>query len=357
MCKTLSAAVTVLTLAAAVWADEEGESPPVRAARARQEMAKTLDIEFKQVDFIPQGALSDAQPKTYGYKAPWPAKDVITESINRLVIAGEKVRFEYNHPVHINWHSPDGRLTQVNSIAVYDGTVGKVYYPRGLVGQGNPTGQISNGRPPSLQPGVLTPIAMTYRGVHSVLTYHPVTGLRPVGNTLPIEWSPCQEYEYKFPGGNSAIHCWLDTDRDFVIRRWGQTDIRYQWHHTIGWVPNSWTNSETSVGIGLRKVDVLKIRLNEPQPADLFDLQFPVGCDVYDGRDNKDYRVQSDGSMGEVDRRTGKVLSQREPESVWYWRYRWLLGGFGVVCAGAVWQYIVRRKRRRRGRHTNPASA
>jgi hypothetical protein len=133
-----------------------------------------------------------------------------------------------------------------------------------------------------------------------------------------------------------------------------QTDIRYRHDATWGWLPDSWVqHAYLPNGVVLRtnRVDVLELRINEPQPAELFDITFPTGCLVLDQRESRptDYEVQPDGSWHRV-RPTDEMLRRMElanqPQPAWYWRYKWLLAGFAVVCAGLVWQYAVRRKRR-----------
>jgi hypothetical protein len=148
----------------------------------------------------------------------------------------------------------------------------------------------------------------------------------------------------------------LDPERDYVIRRiqtvsFEQLTIHYRRHDAWGWVPDSWVITQPNGSLrGTIKVEVLDIQINAPKPGELFDIQFLPGCEVIDERTNplKIFRVQPDGSMREVSRTTGQLLPLPvvQPIDPWYWRYRWLLGGFGVLCAGLVWQYAVRRKRR-----------
>jgi hypothetical protein len=94
-------------------------------------------------------------------------------------------------------------------------------------------------------------------------------------------------------------------------------------------------------------VEILAMRLNEPQPAEQFDIRFPAGCRVSD-RDNggKEYLMQPDGIMRELSP-TGDVRASSEPEaSDWRPRwFEWLLVGFWLVLMTVVWRYAVRNKR------------
>jgi hypothetical protein len=92
-------------------------------------------------------------------------------------------------------------------------------------------------------------------------------------------------------------------------------------------------------------VEVVDLRLNEPQPADLFDLRFPPGTGFYDARDSKAYRVQPDGSIGEDPVRTREdlpvaVVPPREP---WYRRNKWLLMGLGTMFAALGLRHALQR--------------
>lgn len=221
------------------------ESPAVAAARARQEAVKTLEVEFRCVATVPKGAISDADPKAYGKRAPLPANDLLAESINRLVIDGVKVRYEDNHPTWSNWYAPDGALRKRTTISTSDGTNAKLFFPKGLSGQGNPLGIISRDALAKLMISqeVLSPITMTFRGLDIAFRHHPITLMKPSGNILPIDWEPCQEQVIALSKDVTA-HFWLDPCKGYVVRHLedhlGLTDIRYRRDDDWGWVPEAW---------------------------------------------------------------------------------------------------------------------
>jgi hypothetical protein len=335
------------------------EAPAVAAARARQQSVKTADIEFKQREIIPRGGKSDENPDLYGPKAPVPANETTCESINRLVFDGEKYRYEDNHPTWGTFHVPNPQTIKWSSISAFDGTTAKHFFERGI-GFGNRSGSI--GQDPQVwtaRPFSLDPITMAFRGLNSDLSWRVIPAMKPSGNTLPIDWAPCQEYVINVTKSDQTFNFWLDPDKDYVVRRishqspgrlFAQTNIRYRRDDACGWVPDSWVRNEYSAAgkvSSTTRVDVVAMRLNEPQPAELFDVQFPPGTMVADQRNHKEYRVQPDGSLRELSRVTGQELpvSEGQPEGAWYWRYKWLLAGSGVVLAGLAWQYAVRRKR------------
>jgi hypothetical protein len=345
--------LTALFLSPVAGRPAEEESPAVAAARVRQEAVKTLYVEYKRTEVIPKGYLSDFYGDLLKQKAPLPDKEFTGESINRIVIDGEKLREENNHPLWANLYSPNGGFSEWSSVYVSDGTTVKQLYPKGNASgreQGNPWGGISS-KPRLELPFVMSPIKMAFRGLS-----HPnyISRMKPTGNILPIDWAPCPEYAITSSTGTD--HFWLDPEKDYVMRRrkWAnmQIDIRYRRDDTWGWVPESWVQNAywlNGVLQSTNRVDVLDMRINEPQPAELFDIEFPPGCVVQDGRTTspKVYRVLPDGNMHEVSERTGEPLPKTkvQPAGAWYWRYRWLLAGAGVILAGLAWQYAVRRKR------------
>jgi hypothetical protein len=99
-------------------------------------------------------------------------------------------------------------------------------------------------------------------------------------------------------------------------------------------------------------VEVLEVRLNEPQAAEKFDLRFPAGCVVHDTRMQPpvDFLVEADGRMRELPRAEEgeRPPPPREPAGPWYGKYQWLLAGLAVVVAGLAAEYAARRRRGRR---------
>jgi hypothetical protein len=184
--------------------------------------------------------------------------------------------------------------------------------------------------------------------------------MQPSDNTVTIDGAACKEFTVKGSAARTDRY-WLDPARDYVIRRMQrvekqrggqlvqQVDVAYRPHDACGRVPASWVHRHyTPAGAAGRTttVEVLDLRLNEPQPADLFDLRFPPGTTFYDARDGKAYRVQPDGSIGEDPIRTMEelpvaVVPFREP---WYRRNRWLLIGLGAMLAALGLRYALRRR-------------
>src|SRR5262249_33934052 len=157
-------------------------------------------------------------------------------------------------------------------------------------GEGEPLGIFYSGAShPETRSYEITPILMAFRGFNGAMSPYRIPDLKPSGSTLPIDGAPCQEQVMKF-ANNSIESFWLDPTKDYVPRRIRnqpttrlieQADIHYRRHDTFGWVPDWWVQNFYSASgrvLTSTKVEVLEMGLNEPQPAEQFDIHFPVGC-------------------------------------------------------------------------------
>jgi hypothetical protein len=307
---------------------------------------KTAFITFKRTEFVPRGSIADAT----GSRALFPPDDVTLESVNLLVLDGEKYRYEDHHPVF--W--PGGSWVRQDMVSAFNGSVAATFLPRGPSGSGSPAGTVYNGASDvALLPFTLAPLGLTLRWLNPALNPYRRRLMRPTGNTLPLDGAPCREYRLDVP-----LRLWLDPEKDYVVRRVRtgaqQLDVSYRRVSGV-WVPDSWVVSRLSqdgAALVMDKVEVLEVRLNEPQPAELFDLHFPPGCEVHDKRTTpaKNYVVEPDGSLRELPRAEEGELSPppREPAGPWYWRNRWLLAGLGVVVVGLMVEHVARRRRGRK---------
>ncbi|HEY2910417.1 MAG TPA: hypothetical protein VGI99_09225, partial [Gemmataceae bacterium] len=93
----LSLTVCVLVLRPLDLAAQHRAESAAANARARQDLVKTVNAEFKTKETIYAGAVSkDASdaPKSRSIRS----KQTTTESTSRLALSGPKVRYENNHP-------------------------------------------------------------------------------------------------------------------------------------------------------------------------------------------------------------------------------------------------------------------
>src|SRR5262245_17568052 len=92
----------VLLLSRAGSPPSTGEDPAVRAARVRQEAARTLDVRFKRTEVILKVAFTSPAPARSRPLMPMPPKDMTLEWMNRLVLDRDKFRIETSQPMRPN---------------------------------------------------------------------------------------------------------------------------------------------------------------------------------------------------------------------------------------------------------------
>jgi hypothetical protein len=315
------------------------------AARARQEAVKTADVVYLVTQVIPRGGISSAS------RGSWrdiPAQETTLESTCRLVLDGGKVRYEKRDFIEVA-----GRFHEVLSLTTFDGSTSKLLFPEGMGRTRNAGGLISDKR--QLQEGSthhFVPLRLAFRGVMEHFAIIPLAKLKPTGATLMIDGTPCQEYAYARSEKSREL-IWVDPARGYIVRRMKsltdgkphtQYDIDYRKEAGV-WVPTNWAYQQFSPkGDVLKtvKAEVLRMRLNEPQPAERFDLTFPPGTFVYDETSGKEYRIKPDGSRREF------VPVRRPAPPPPARRDMWVPVTLGVLLAllAGCW-YLVRRQRRR----------
>jgi hypothetical protein len=344
----------VLLQAAADGQPAAREDPAVRAARARQEAVKTVAVRLKRTEVIAKGGLTLKLSPPMRPPMPAPLKEMTLESTTRLVLDRDKVRAESNDPRLQLLPNNTAEVTRREFLGSFDGTTTKLLFPIGIGGHGPPRGMIhkDNGRD-SLGMIDAFPITMAFRGLSPVLAHPRLDQLEPTGEIAMIDGSLCLEYT-PAPATKSARRFWLDTAKDHVLlrlqesRRSQITDVQYRRDKAIGWVPASWVRKQYGPDgdlLSTTTVVVQEMVFNTPQPAEQFDLAFPVGAHVDDYRPTryKKYLVQADGNL--------RWLPEpgEEPLPPWYEGNEWLLAGVGGILLALGLAYL-RQKRRRNAR-------
>jgi hypothetical protein len=338
----LLAALVGLAAGAAALRGQEDEDPAVRAARARREAAKTVLIEYEQVDEF----VKDAGPGVAADK-------IILKSVNKLVLDGEKTRYENNHP---NLELPSRKIRNHSSVSVYDGSLGgDTIFPNGIAGQGQPQGIIQKG-PAELffiKDFAVLPLWMAFRGDDPAVCGYPVSKLKPSKEVLSLDGAECKEYRYQYqdspPKKTESI--WLDPARDYLPRRIGtpnegrsplSTDVTYRKNDAGRWVPASWVITHyysLTYPQVTTTVTVLKLEINVPQPAEQFEVQFPPGAFVSDYRNGRELPPAPNPPL--------ELIPRGLPVKRFFGdRYApWILGAVVVLCLTAGILYVMRKKK------------
>jgi hypothetical protein len=350
----------ILAVAGSAPADD---APHVKAARARQEAAKTVYVEFKLTEAVPPGGHMNPRNHPGAAKILVPPRETTLEAINRLILDNEKHRYENNNFCSFRLN---GNVLQGKCITAFDGAVERNLYPDGVSNEGVPWG--SFGRRfsrPVIGDRLLLPIVQAFRGADPRNGCDVCGEMKPTGNTLVIDGAVCEESLVEYWTGWATSY-WLDPDSDYLARRiclrWGdwiteQFDIRYRRHEKDGWAPESWVRKDFFRGDpGITTtVEVLDLRLNAPQPAERFELIFPPGAFVSEtGNGGKQYQVQPDGSLREVSPSSPPPADPEPPDDSSVGHHKWL--AIGVAMAFAIIVYVLAARRKRQAISPDPAT-
>src|SRR5262245_51002760 len=101
-------------------ADEE--DPALAEVKARAEAVKTFSAVIKVTDAISKGAMIRRQSTTSPYN-DWPPTDTTHEANNRLIIDGEKIRYEDNYGIPASMIG--GSMPKRKIVTTFDGEITK----------------------------------------------------------------------------------------------------------------------------------------------------------------------------------------------------------------------------------------
>jgi len=353
----ISALVALLASAAPAAVEDD---PALIAARGRQQAVKSAVIEYKIKDVISKGGwvfTSQARPV--------PPDDITFESNNRLIFDGARYRIDNNHFVML-FGIGTNRVIQVPLWTASDGTVTKSLWREGMPNSG-PWGTI-NGVDDKMDLKIpdLDPVWMCLRWDDSSFVPQVVGTYKPSGSSKEIDGAKCREYAAK-QNGRTTVKLWVDPNKDYTVRRLvcerdgrisDQWDVSYRRHEKGIWVPEAWSHRwHSSDGRIVRvcRAEAMAVRLNEPLPAESFDLTFPVGSILYDQRDQRDprnpakFHVEADGSIRRFTEEEIRPPVQAKNHR-WYRRNQWVLGSAWVAVGVGLLVYVVRRLRAARSR-------
>jgi hypothetical protein len=328
------------------------EDPAVRAARARQEAVKTLEVRYKRTEVIVKGGLTLRLPARSRPQTPAPAEETTLESTNRLVLDRDKGRIENNDLALQRLPNNTVKVTKRGFVGSFDGITMKMLFPNRAGGMGPPLGMVTTDSDGHILGWTDTvPIEMAFRGFSSLHARPWLDQLQATGESVLIDESLCQGYK---PGGahKNVPLFWLDPVKDYVLRRMegakGRqiTDVQYGKDKTIGWVPALWVRRHYGPEGDLLStitIEVLEMAFNVPQPPERFDLVFPPGAYVQDNRTAgfKQYLVQADGSL----RWLPRPGEEEEPRGAWFESTKWLLAGVAAILLVLGFAYLRQKKR------------
>jgi hypothetical protein len=349
MRSTLLVFIALLGLAVVTRGQPE-DDPAAWAARARREGAKTVVIEYEQVDVFTVGAKPGAAA---------PVEEKVAKSVNKLFLDEGKLRCEHAPP---RLGGPREEVQEFRVVSVYDGLLAKELFPDLKQPDGGASGIIQKGIN-DLHVDRSSPLLTAFRGDDPALCAFSTDKLKPADGVTSIDGAECKEY--RLVAGTPPITdtFWLDPARDYLPRRitttqkgsvLSQIDITYRRDDTVRWVPASWVHERPSAGknsVETTRVTVLDLRLNVPIAAEQFELQFPPGTEVADYHTGKPtqgklYRVDPDGILREVPPAARNPATVGTKVFAFMDRYTpWIVTVGIVVVLGGIVLYVLHRTR------------
>ena len=332
----------------------------VAAARQRQEVIKSIEVDIAITRWIATGGLTDLQGgaefmKWKGIKHRMPKGETTIDRKERLILHGPKVRFEEKGLV---WLASSGQFVQDDSLFVYDGRQRPKTYEANIAAPGSkplPGGVLQEPNQPldfaSLN---LAPLLLSIRGLdHSIRGLH-VDNLKPADKTQLIAGEKCEEYFlptkdnslpvlfvwFSASKGDAPVRIQLNYSTGDVMSR---MEIQQERSEVAGWFPVSWVIESYANKTGklceTQKVIAKFLRANEGFADDLFEKQFPTGTQVADNESGSDLVVQSDGSLKVIRESPKKTI---EPSAI-----GWPLLALSIVGVSVGVYLAVRRRIRR----------
>jgi len=342
------------------------ESPAAVAAKTRQEAIKSIEIQFHIKETLEPGSQPGSVTPTPGGKS-FPEKQTVIESDNRLVMKGEDIRLESNHPL---WDLRTLSFLRRNHVATIRENESKSYYVRAdqEVGWEDSVATIKPRRSAHVADDLtMMSFMMHCRGVSRSIEAFSFTSGRwqPTGLTQSINGVQLQQYRLTlgkmYPAGSSVV-AWVDPKQDYAVRRLRcdfpksstiLLDTTFETDPQSGLVlPVRWTDTRLNPNgkvLSTRVHQITSCRVNYAPSATEFDLTFPPNVRVYNEFEGKEYLVRADGSFQPLRGSTVDSAALAEASSSWWWRQRYLFAaGLALLVAAALWL---------RSRRNRPVSA
>lgn len=321
------------------------------ASQRRMDSIKTIRVEFSLEETYMPGSASRLMP---GSTKVIPAVETKGVSENTLELDGKKLRYETNHPI---WHIPDGILIQKPRLIVVNSEYSKSYYRDGIGRTPHASGLIGGRLEAMDVKGTqLFPLTVTLRGLDPQVCGDDLR--RAVaGGRVRVQGHDCVEYTLTESPDHVSQYA-VDPACDHLVRRvrtmkrgrvTDQILVELRQDSDLGWLPASWTRTETNTAGKVLTTTVAKVNRvsrNAAATTERFELMFPEGVRVHDQRTSKNYRVSADGSLREVDplgNELGSVASQ--PGTPWHARNRGLVIGLLVSTLVLIVWLCVRKRR------------
>ncbi len=304
----------------------------LEAAKSRQIQFPTVEIIFKVVEVVEQGAIDwplnrDTSTKDSG----WPKERTTITSTNRLIYDGKRMRYENNHPI---FDERSRRWEAVHTIQVTNGEEARsVFGP--VSGYSAETSYGKIGRSSQMAVGAiarLLPLNMFFRGYDNsanmvslkVGDFKFSSNIGPASARFECDQKRSanpKEAVFKKPEWTLKQMRWFTKEGRSEILRidvFSQIDQQKNIELPYSWVEKQWNTKgllRTTISI-----DVQSYRFPDAIDSHEYELVFPGGLPVFDERDKKDYMARDDGTLFLVDYSKTQPEINRNIHEGWFQR-------------------------------------
>ncbi len=282
--------------------------------RAREDKTPSFRVSWEARRTLPKGVFDivvqlSGEP---GKTGPAPRTDTIVDEKGALLVSGKKFRLDLDTTT---WSVKEETIRPTSITHVSDGVAYTHYLRKSEVfeyGTAHQKKLDTKGAAPILQPQVLVPVVLAFRGRDSYFAGRPL-GEFHVKRRVPVSGRDCVELVYESRSQNLTETLLLDTQRDYIPLRAAtqsgnmvvsQVDITYVPVPEFGWVPQSWEcvlrSSPTAIRESCKVHKTTVEILADPASGEEFQVALDPGSRVIDrtGEKVKHSVVRPDGSAG-----------------------------------------------------------
>lgn len=352
--QTCAAAVVVLCMASRGYAADNVTAERVaREWDAREKLVRSARLKWTHVETTTKAG-ADAPEEM-------PDKDLVLKANRSLTLNEKLVRLEHDGQM---WWGKTRTLESYVTVSTFDGK----RYARTILKcpiVDHPEATITSAdAAKDLRAAAILPIWYSLRGSLLIGQNLSIDGFTSTGKRVTVNSRPCHEFVRESRASGDKEQFFIDAERAYqVVRSVSstkgrirlQTDIIYQPHELLGWVPASWEfvwripKGDIGIAVQCRMTECI---VNPPVDTSEFAPVQPPGSRVADLTSGSEvqYGVLPDGTKGR-EIKAGRPISYSELMAQPTWRSAswrsWLtiglIGGL-VVCL----MLLLRRGRRAR---------
>lgn len=321
----------------------------------REARAKSCRVVWSETVTYPKGSpyIARTDPKNA------PTTDVSIPGTCKLLIAGDKSRYEYRGQM---WSRKSHKLEPAEDIITFNGSrSANTVLQSPIIAAQQVTINKASESPQSRLP-VLLPLWLSVKASIAAKEI-PIEKFAATGRKEKINNRLCHEFARNI-SRTARERIFLDPERDYQLTRYGyyennkltiKLEVDYQPDPTLGWVPALWNfvlcNLKGTIMSSARCV-VSAFETNVDAPASDFEPVLPIGARVWDLTSGKEMlsAILPSGEQGrEIERVPGRpgpsyeeLMAQPPQCGFWERIWPWILGASGLLVVGLIVWWVRR---------------